>query len=64
MTATAHTIPAATSMIQLVPVIERGPSLDRGHTESVRTMRGILVGLAIVVPFWGAVIAGAALLLS
>lgn len=56
-----HVFPAATSKIDLVPVIERGPVLDDGHSESVKVMRGLLVGLAIVAPFWAVLLGGIAL---
>lgn len=62
MTTTTHHIPAASSPIEPIPIFERGPGADRGYSESVKTMRGILIGLAIAVPFWAAVFGAVALL--
>lgn len=62
MTTTTHTIPAAPAPIELIPIIERGPAVDNGRVESLKTMRGILIGLVLVVPFWAAVLGGFALL--
>ncbi|PPF47184.1 hypothetical protein C5B85_02620 [Pseudoclavibacter sp. AY1F1] len=62
MTTTTHPLPAASSPIELIPIIERGPGADRGYSESVKSMRGILIGLAIAVRFWSAVLAGATIL--
>lgn len=62
MTTTTHTIPAAPAPIELIPIIERGPAVDNGRVESVNTVRGILIGLAVVVPFWAAMFGAVALL--
>ncbi|PPG02654.1 hypothetical protein C5E06_09380 [Pseudoclavibacter sp. RFBI5] len=62
MTTTTHTIPAAPAPIELIPIIERGPAVDRGSSESVNTMRGVLMGLAVVAPFWAAVFGAVAFL--
>lgn len=56
-----HHLPLATSDFERVPIIEEGPMMDRGYSESVKTMRGVLIGLAVVAPFWAAVLGGIAL---
>lgn len=64
MTSTTHAIPAAAAQIELIPIIERGPAVDNGQAESVKTMRGVLVGLALVAPFWAGVLGVFALLVN
>ena len=59
---TTHIIAAAPARIELIPIIERGPAIDNGRVESVKTMRGLLIGLALVAPVWAAVLGGFALL--
>lgn len=62
MTALAHATRAAPASAELIPMIDRGIGIDGGRSESVKTVRGVLVALALVAPFWMGVLEAIALL--